>query len=110
MLGRYSNVFVVDLKAAVDDGKRLRVTDIGQSFELMSVLVEGGSGCAVQVFNGTVSAASVGPEGPEIYPAASTFSANAVIEIEVTGAPMRRCQLLCRAVDAKARPVKVEVV
>lgn len=110
MTGRYSNVFVVDLKAVVEDGQRLRVTDIGQAFELMRVLIEGEPGCAVQVFNGTVSAASAGPEGSTVSSAASTFAARATIEIEVTGAPLRRCQLLCRAVDTKARPAKVEVV
>lgn len=110
MLGRYSNVFAVDVKGPAAENRRLRVSGIGQAFELMTVLVEGEGNVAVCVHNGTVECARAGRGPTSVSAEASTFAATAVIEIEVTHGTLHRCQLLCRAVDTRARPVTVELV
>lgn len=110
MLARYSNVFVVDIKANVPADSSLQVSGIGQAFELMTVLLEGEDGCSIQLSNGTVEGAIAKAGQTVVNEATSTYSAHAVIKIAVTGGAMRRCQLLCRAVDSLARPVKVELV
>ena len=108
---RYSNVFVIDAEVVCGADQAIILSDVSQSFHLMNVMVSGEAGAQVVVWNGPLRAATVlvGATA-ETTDANCTFSARAEIKCAVTGGSVNRVQLLCRALNSKARPVQVQVV
>jgi hypothetical protein len=76
----------------------------------VNVLIDGDAP-AVEVYNGSALAARCTSGHPgSMKNSNCTFSTQAVLTVSVLEGTLTRFQLLCRALDSKARPIDIDVV
>lgn len=117
-MASYAPLFVVDIDNTVNAGQTATVSGLNQAFELVNANIDGQSGSVATIKNGGATAAVAYVAGQTVgamdsttrlFNSNSTFSASAVITVEVIGANVTRIQLICRAIDSVARSVTVSV-
>lgn len=118
MSASYSPLFIIDIDEALAVGQTATITALGIPFELVSVNVVGGTGCRIAVTNNGNGAAVAyfnpiiaGQLGNSttIIGTYAQFDADATIVCTAATEAATRVQLICRAIDSRARAVTVVV-
>lgn len=108
-MAKFSPVFNVDVEATFTAGQTATVTNPGQAFELIDVVVSGTATCVVTVrkntgAGATAATATVIAAGSSCQTVAADCSFLSTDNIHLTAATAgcTRITLVCRAVDALA--------